>query len=95
VGTHFTVGEFLSKGRPGMSSTFLTHLKVGDKVVNARGVHQLYQSRISGWALLILVLAAAVAIVVAVVSSPTGPILGTYFSATWHTFSYWFTGLFR
>jgi uncharacterized membrane-anchored protein len=95
VGTHFTVGEFLSKGRPGMSSTFLTHLKVGDKVVNARGVHQLYQSRISGWALLVLVLAAAVAIVVAVVSSPAGPILGTYFSATWHTFSYWFTGLFR
>ena len=95
VGTHFSVGEFLDKGRPGMSSTFLTHLRVGDKVVNARGVHQLYQSRISGWALLGLVLAAAVAIVVAVSSSPAAPILGNYFSATWHTFSYWFTGLFH
>jgi uncharacterized membrane-anchored protein len=87
--------KFLDKGRPGMSSTFLTHLRVGDKVVNANGVHQLYQSRISGWALLALVLAAAVTIVVAVVSSPAGPLLGNYFSATWHTFSYWFTGLFR
>jgi uncharacterized membrane-anchored protein len=95
VGTHWTKDEFLSKGRPGMSSTFLTHLRVGDKVVNARGVHQLYQSRISGWALLVLVLAAAVTIIVTVVSSPAGPILGNYFSATWHTFSYWFTGLFH
>ncbi len=95
VGTHFTKDEFLSKGRPGMSSTFLTHLRVGDKVVNAHGVHQLYQSRISGWALLVLVLAAAVTSVVAVFTSPVGPILGNYFSATWHTFSYWFTGLFH
>jgi uncharacterized membrane-anchored protein len=95
VGTHWTLEGFLSKGRPGMSSTFLTHLRVGDKVVNARGVHQLYQSRISWWALLGLVLAAAFTLVVAVASSPAGPILGNYFSATWHTFSYWFTGLFH
>ena len=95
VGTHWTLEEFLDKGRPGMASTFLTHLRVGGKLVNARGVHQLYQSRISGWALLALVLAAAFTIVVAVARSPAGPILGNYFTATWHTFSYWFTGLFK
>jgi uncharacterized membrane-anchored protein len=95
VGTHWTLEGFLSKGRPGMSSTFLTHLRVGDKVVNARGVHQLYQSRISGWALVALVLTAAVTIVIAIASSPAAPILGNYFSASWHTFTYWFTGLFR
>ena len=94
VGTHFSVEEFLDKGRPGMASTFLTQLRVGGKVVNARGVHQLYQSRISGWSLLILVLAAAVTIVIAVAFSPIGSILGNYFSATWHSFAYWFTGLF-
>jgi len=95
VGTHWTLEEFLDKGRPGMASTFLTHLRVGGKLVNAHGVHQLYQSRISGWALLALVLAAVFTLVVAVFSSPAGPILGNYFSVTWHTFAHWFTGLFR
>jgi uncharacterized membrane-anchored protein len=94
VGTHWTLEEFLDKGRPGMASTFLTHLRVGGKLVNARGVHQLYHSRISGWTLLILPLAAAVTIIVAVVFSPAGPILANYFGATWHSFAYWFTGLF-
>ncbi len=95
VGTHWTLEEFLDKGRPGMASTFLTHLRVGGKLVNARGVHQLYQSRISGWALVALVVAAAITIVVAVAYSPAGSILGDYFGATWHTFVYWFTGLFK
>jgi uncharacterized membrane-anchored protein len=95
VGTHWTLEEFLDKGRPGMSSTFLTQLRVGGKLVNARGVHQLYRSRISWWALLVLVLAAAVTIIVAIVSSPAGHVLANYFSASWHTFVYWFTGLFK
>ena len=94
VGTHWTLEEFLDKGRPGMASTFLTHLRVGGKLVNARGVHQLYQSRISGWALLVLVLAAAFTLVIVVMFSPAGPILGSYFSVTWRTFTTWFTGLF-
>ncbi len=95
VGTHWTLEEFLDKGRPGMASTFLTHLRVGQKLVNARGVHQLYQSRISGWALLILVLAAAFTISVAIAYSPIAPALGNYFSAIWHNVVYWFTGLFK
>src|ERR1700722_4437465 len=37
VGQHWTVEEFLDKGRPGMASTFLTQLRVGGKLVNARG----------------------------------------------------------
>jgi uncharacterized membrane-anchored protein len=95
VGTHWTVEEFLDKGRPGMASTFLTHLRVGGKLVNARGVHQLYQSRISGWALVAMALAAAFTIAIAIAYSPAGPILGDYLIATWHTFAYWFTGLFK
>ena len=95
VGTHWTLEEFLDKGRPGMASTFLTHLRIGSKLINARGVHQLYRSRISGWALVALVVAAAVTIVVAIAYSPAGPILGNYFTATWHNFAYWFTGLFK
>src|SRR5260370_6366550 len=89
VGTHHTLEEFLDKGRPGMSSTFITHLRVAGKLVNARGVHQLYPSRLSGWSLLALVLAAAVTLLLAVVFSPPSPIIARYLCATWHSFIYW------
>lgn len=45
VGTHFNLVEFLDKGRKGMASTFLTRLKVGEKLIDAKGVSKLYQSR--------------------------------------------------
>jgi len=92
VGTHHTLEEFLDKGRPGMSSTFITHLRVAGKLVNARGVHQLYHSRISAWSLLVLVLAAAVTVLVAVLFSPAEPVLARYFEVTWHSFTNWLTG---
>nr|BFE69783.1 putative cytokinetic ring protein SteA [Actinoplanes digitatis] len=38
VGTHANLVEFLDKGRGGMASTFLTRLKVGGKLVDAKGV---------------------------------------------------------
>lgn len=51
VGTHSNMIDFLEKGRPGMASTFLTRLKIGDKLVDARGLGKLYQSRLTvGWA---------------------------------------------
>ncbi len=46
VGTHFNLVEFLDKGRKGMASTFLTRLKVGEKLVDAKGVSKLYQTRV-------------------------------------------------
>ncbi len=42
VGTHISVTDFLEKGRRGMASTFLVRLKVGDRLVDARGVSRLY-----------------------------------------------------
>ena len=56
VGTHATLVEFLDKGRGGMASTFLTRLKVGGKLVDAKGVSRLYRQNISGSSLLLLVL---------------------------------------
>ena len=44
VGTHATLVEFLDKGRAGMASTFLTRLRVGGKLVDAKGVSRLYRS---------------------------------------------------
>src|SRR3712207_7675737 len=55
VGTHATLVEFLDKGRQGMASTFLTRLRVGGKLVDAKGVSRLYRQRISTWSLVWLV----------------------------------------
>ena len=46
VGTHASMVEFLDKGREGMASTFLTRLKVGPLLVDAKGVNRLYQGRL-------------------------------------------------
>ncbi len=72
VGTHFSLLEFLEKGRRGMSSTFLTRLRVGDRLVDAKGVSRLYPRRFAwrefGW----LFVAAMMPVVVAFLLSPVG-----------------------
>ena len=92
VGTHNTLDEFLDKGRSGYSSTFLTRLRVGGKLVDAKGVSRLYRPRVSGWALLVLVLAASATILVAMAVSPAGRILLRYLSAQWDAARYWLAG---
>lgn len=42
VGTHFSLEEFLDKGRAGMASTFLTRLRIGSKLVDAKGIARLW-----------------------------------------------------
>jgi uncharacterized membrane-anchored protein len=90
----FSMAEFLEKGRAGMASAVLTRMKVGDKIVDAKGVSRLYRSRISGWALLTLVLAALVAVLAAASTSGAIKVLIGFFLAQWDTFTYWLTGLF-
>lgn len=72
VGTHATLVEFLDKGRAGMASTFLTRLRVGSKLVDAKGVSQLYRTRISTWQVVLLALAGLLAIVVALATTEFG-----------------------
>lgn len=69
VGTHVGLVEFLDKGRKGASSTFLTRLKVGARLVDAKGVSKLYPSRASVGQLSALVVAGLVAVSVVVYSS--------------------------
>jgi len=64
VGTHTSMVEFLDKGRAGMASTFLTRLKVGPLLVDAKGVSRLYQARIRKRDLLLFLLAAMLCFVV-------------------------------
>jgi uncharacterized membrane-anchored protein len=70
VGSHFNLIEFLERNRSGMSSTFLTRLRVGEILVDAKGVSRLVSRKVGIWPLAGLVVAALGAVVVAVVVSP-------------------------
>jgi uncharacterized membrane-anchored protein len=70
VGTHLNLIEFLERDREGMSSTFVTRLKVGDILVDAKGVSRLVSRRVGVWPLVIFALAGFGAIVTAVLASP-------------------------
>ncbi len=93
VGTHATLVEFLDKGRGGMASTFLTRLRVGGKLVDAKGVSRLYRSRISAGALLLLVLAAFVAIGAALAVSEAGRTYLDLLGGKWDDFYRWLQGV--
>ncbi|MGY1735081.1 putative cytokinetic ring protein SteA [Geodermatophilus sp. SYSU D00684] len=94
VGTHATLVEFLDKGRGGMASTFLTRLRLGGKLVDAKGVSRLYRSRISTAALVVLVLAALVAIVAALAVTTAGRIYFDLLVDQWDSFVFWLENLF-
>jgi uncharacterized membrane-anchored protein len=87
VGTHATLVEFLDKGRSGMASTFLTRLRVGGKLVDAKGVSRLYRQRISSWQLAWLVLAGLSALAVAIASTAAGQttlgLIGAWLDSVW------------
>jgi uncharacterized membrane-anchored protein len=70
VGTHGNLREFLDKGRMGMASTFLVRLRVGEILVDAKGVSRMYRGRIRGWDAALLIGAALFAMAVVVAISP-------------------------
>jgi uncharacterized membrane-anchored protein len=72
VGTHATLVEFLDKGRAGMASTFLTRLRLGGKLVDAKGVSQLYRQRIGSGQLAALAVAGLLALAVALAATDAG-----------------------
>jgi uncharacterized membrane-anchored protein len=94
VGTHDTLVEFLDKGRSGMASTFLTRLRVGGKLVDAKGVSRLYRSRIPTWTMVLLVIAGVFAVAVALWVTPTGEAYLEVMRSWWDRFVFWLRGLF-
>ena len=70
VGAHFNLVEFLDKNRDGMSSTFLTRLRVGEILVDAKGVSRLYRPRPAAARSALVLAAGAFALVVAIIVSP-------------------------
>jgi uncharacterized membrane-anchored protein len=69
VGTHFNLLEFLERNREGMSSTFFTRLKVGDKLIDARGVSSLFRGRAGLGPMFLFVIGGLGALVAAVAVS--------------------------
>jgi uncharacterized membrane-anchored protein len=70
VGSHFNLVEFLDKSRPGMSSTFLTRLRIGEILVDAKGVSRLYRPRPGPFPLVALLLLGLLAFVAVVIATP-------------------------
>jgi uncharacterized membrane-anchored protein len=70
IGAHSSVSEFLEKGRKGMSSTFLVRLKIGDRLVDAKGVSRLYTSRASGMLLPVVIAAGLMPLLTLAAFSP-------------------------
>ncbi|YAL82031.1 putative cytokinetic ring protein SteA [Dermacoccaceae bacterium W4C1] len=95
VGTHATLVEFLDKGRAGMASTFLTRLRVGGKLIDAKGVSQLYRQGVSTWSLVMLVVAGLAALVVALSVTEAGGTILQLLGARWDDLWSWLTGVLR
>jgi uncharacterized membrane-anchored protein len=77
-----------------MASSFLTRLRLGAKLVDARTVTAVYRTRVSGAALLLLVIAAMIAVIVALAVSDTGGSYLTSLDHTWNDVVSWVQGLF-
>ena len=83
VGSHVTLVEFLDKGRDGQASTFLTRLRVGGKLVDAKGVSRLYRARIPGRLLVTMLLVGVLAFFAALASTPAGQAWLQVLAARW------------
>lgn len=94
VGTHVTLVEFLDKGRDGQASTFLTRLRVGGKLVDAKGVSQLYRARIPGRLLVTMLLVGMLAFIAALASTPAGQVWLQVLAARWDDLRTAIVGIF-
>lgn len=70
LGTHTNMIDFLEKGRAGMASTFLTRLKVGERLVDAKGVNKLYCSTSKPKHLSFILMAAFIPIIIIIFINP-------------------------
>ena len=94
VGTHATMVEFLDKGRRGMASTFLTRLRLGPALVDAKGVSHLYEGRIRRRDMVFLVASALAAMVAMTYASHSLHVFfdgfRLMFSDAWQRVTNWF-----
>lgn len=70
VGSQFNLVEFLDKNRRGMSSTFLTRLRLGERIVDAKGVSRLYRPSPGVAPVALVLLVGVVALAAVVLATP-------------------------
>lgn len=86
VGAHFNLIEFLDRKRGGMSSTFLTRLRIGERLVDAKGVSRLYHPNSVVAPVALIGVAFAVLLAILVITSPA---LGDVFELIWLKLRIW------
>ncbi len=86
VGAHFNLIEFLERKRGGMSSTFLTRLRIGEKLVDAKGVSRLYQPSSALAPALFFAVAFLVLLTILIITSPA---LNDVFELFWLKVRIW------
>ncbi len=86
VGSHGNLREFLDKGRAGMASTFLVRLRVGEILMDAKGVSRLYRGESRRLETAMLVGSALIAVAIIVLVSPS---LRLWVSQNLHHFLDW------
>jgi uncharacterized membrane-anchored protein len=86
VGAHFNLIEFLDRKRGGMSSTFLTRLRIGEKLVDAKGVSRLYHPSSPFGPMVLFIATFAVLLTILVITSPA---LNDLFQLVWLKIQIW------
>jgi uncharacterized membrane-anchored protein len=86
VGAHFNLIEFLDRKRGGMSSTFLTRLKIGERLVDAKGVSRLYNPSSTLAPLAFFAVAFLILLTILVITSPA---LNDVFELVWLKIRIW------
>lgn len=94
VGSTVSLDEFFDRSQSQTNpSAFMTRLKVGPKLVDAKAIATLYRSRVSGAAVALIVLAVLVAIIAALLASNSGGAVLDWVRDTWDSLVNWVQGL--
>ena len=94
VGHTASIDEFFDRTKAQSNpSTFLTRLKVGEKLVDAKAVSTLYRSRISAGAIAFLVLAMLVTVIVALYVTRADGAALDWVAQYWNRFALWIQNL--
>jgi uncharacterized membrane-anchored protein len=93
AGAHTTLREFIDHRRDEMPGSFLTRLRVGTKLVDARAVASIYRRPVATWPLVVLLLIALAGLVAAVVVTGPDGFAGTPVGDWWDSATSWVQGL--